>query len=212
MGFIDSASTVTVTAKLTDAGKKKLYESIESDSSGFITKFAVGDSDSNYGAIDLGSGPLDTGHVPEVSDFKPSIRSHALYQGTFRPGIPVVLVNDEYGSDNGVTTSLSIGANEQVQLAFELKTEWPKNEAFSEIYKVDLQNPGNISESQLNSLFTVVSNVMVGSVFQFNGNATAEELLLLIGADGSGNSTTIPIRIIGKTTNAKIIFNIELVQ
>ena len=213
MAFISGTSTVTVSAKLTDMGKKKLYESIENNSSGFVTKFAIGDSDANYANIAAGGSSLAAGHVPEVGDFKPSIRSYALYQGVYRPGFPVVLVNDEYGTDDGITRSLSIGANEQVNFAYNLKSEWPKNEQFSEFYHVTMQNPGNITNEALYRLFTSVGPLTNGQyAFQFNGGASDQELETLIGTSGSGNSTVIPIKIVGKTTHAQIMYNIRLVQ
>lgn len=214
MGFIDSGTTVTVQAKLTDAGKKKLYESIESNSSGFITKFAIGDSDANYKAIDAGGDTLATGHVPEASGFKPTMRSFVLHQGTYRPAVPVVLVGGEYGSDNGITTSLSIGGNKQVQISLEPTTEWPKNEPFEETYKMEVQNPGNLSESQLNRFFTVVSSSIVGNVFQFNGGLNISELAMLLGAYGQnvGNETIVPVKVIGTITNATVMYNIRLIK
>jgi len=211
MGFISSATTVSVEAKLTDAGKRKLYESIENNSSGFVSKFTIGDSDTNYAAVDAGAGPLDTGHVPEASDFKPEIRSFALYEGVYRPGIPVILVNDTYGSDNGVTASMSIGVNEQIQMPFTLKTEWPKNENFDEFYSVVISEPTSLAGLTFQSLFMVVSSPMTGNIFQFNGGATAQELINLLGADHLGSST-IPIKIIGRTTHAQVVFNIEIIQ
>ena len=45
MGFISSSSTVTVKAKLTAAGRKKLFDSLETLNEQFITKFSLGDSD-----------------------------------------------------------------------------------------------------------------------------------------------------------------------
>lgn len=213
MGFIQSASTVTVSAKLTAEGKKKLFESIESNSSGFITKFALGDSDANYAAITAGAGTLESGHVPEASDFRPEIRSFALSSGQYRPGIPVLLINGEYGTDDGVHTSISIGANEAVQVRFEVTTEWPKNEAWVEGYKIEVLNPGNLSGDLFDRLFTVVNTSVTGSVFQYNGGiANIEELSQLIGAYGSGGHTTVPVKVTGQKTNAHVIYNIELVQ
>ena len=221
MGFIASSTTVTVQAKLTDAGKKKLYESIETDSSGFITKFAIGDSDANYAAIQASSGTLESGHVPEAGEFKPSIRSYALYEGIYRPGIPVILINDEYGSDAGISRQMSIGANETTSFTFKAATEWPKDEAFSETHRAYIQNPGNISEKTLSRLFTATplttdtdgTAAQTGEwIFQFNGGASDQELLMTIGLASAGNYTTIPIKVIGDITNATIMYNVQLIQ
>ena len=211
MGFISGTSTVTVEAKLTDAGKKKLYESIETNSSGFITKFAVGDSDANYAAVAAGSGSLEAGHVPEASEFKPSIRSFALYKGQYRPGIPVILVDNEYGSDNGIIRQLSIGGNVTTNFLMDIKTEWPKDEAFSEGYSLTIQNPGNLSDEQMRRYFTVAQTTR-GWAFQFNGGLNLQDLTIIMGAFNSGGYTTIPVKIVGRTTNASVMYNIQLVQ
>jgi len=62
MGFITSANTLTLTAKLTPLGRQKLI----STNNGLITSFSLGDSDANYYA----SVPLTTGQVPaEAGDY-----------------------------------------------------------------------------------------------------------------------------------------------
>ena len=213
MGFITSATTVTVQAKLTDKGKKKLYESIESNSSGFITKFALGDSDADYNAIELGANTLESGHVPEVSDFKPSLRSYALYQGQYRPGIPLILVNDEYGTDNGITKQFSIGSNAPTNLSFTVKSEWPKSESFTETYKIEILSSGNLSTAGIMAkLFKLEAQTSGGYQFKFMGSASTEELRALIGVSGSGNNTVVPIRIIGRTTSAIITLKVQLIH
>jgi hypothetical protein len=62
MGFITTANTLTLTAKLTPLGRQKLI----STNNGLITSFSLGDSDANYYA----SIPLTTGQVPaEAGDY-----------------------------------------------------------------------------------------------------------------------------------------------
>jgi len=212
MGFISSSSTITVQAKLTDAGKKKLYDSIENTNSGFITKFAVGDSDANYAAIEAGTSQLLTGHVPEASAFKPSLRSYLLYKGNYRPGVPVILIDNQYGGNNGLTKQLSVGSNIQASVLFSPTTEWPKDEVFTESYKVSIQNPGNISQSSLDRLFTISYQATGQWKFQFNGNISLDDIGILAGAYASGNMTVIPLKILGLITNAYIMYNIQLVQ
>lgn len=56
MGYLPTASTLTLTAKLTPTGRRKL---ILTDNN-LITSFALGDSDANYFAVL----PLTTGQVP----------------------------------------------------------------------------------------------------------------------------------------------------
>jgi len=59
MGFITSANTLTVTAKLTTIGRQKLLV----NSSNLITHFALGDSDANYNV----EYPLTTGEIPSLA-------------------------------------------------------------------------------------------------------------------------------------------------
>ncbi len=56
MGYIQSASTLTLTAKLTPLGRKKLV----SNNNALIKTFSLGDSDANYYATNL----LGSGQVP----------------------------------------------------------------------------------------------------------------------------------------------------
>jgi len=207
MGLINSASTVTVQAFLTDAGKKKLYNSIENNSSGFITKFALGDSDTNYAAIALGSSALASGHVPEACEFKPKLRSSALYQGQYRPGIPALLINEDYGPE--LWTTISIGANLPINLIFNITTEWPKNSTFVEDYKLVLENPGNMTDAAFSSLFTISRQTNGAYSFNFTGNASLDVLQTLIGENQDGE-TTIQVKVIGKTTNQSLYYNIEV--
>lgn len=59
MGFIASADTVTLTAKLTPFGRQQLL----SNSSSIITQFSLGDSDANYTIDDT----LGRGQVPSLA-------------------------------------------------------------------------------------------------------------------------------------------------
>ena len=59
MGFISTANTTSLTAKLTPLGRQLLMSSNNS----LITKFALGDSDANY----IVTGTLTTGQVPVAS-------------------------------------------------------------------------------------------------------------------------------------------------
>lgn len=59
MGFISTATTTTLTAKLTPFGRQKLV----STNNALISTFALGDSDANYNV----SLPLTTGQVPTES-------------------------------------------------------------------------------------------------------------------------------------------------
>jgi len=59
MGFLASASTVTLTAKLTPYGRRQLLL----NSSSIITQFSIGDSDANY----YGDLVLTNGRVPDMA-------------------------------------------------------------------------------------------------------------------------------------------------
>jgi hypothetical protein len=59
MGFIDSATTVTIRARLTDIGRERLL----TNSNTIFSHFVLGDSDANYNT----SENLTTGRVPTNS-------------------------------------------------------------------------------------------------------------------------------------------------
>lgn len=58
MGYLQSASTLTLTAKLTPLGRKKIVSS----NNGLIKTFSLGDSDANYYATNV----LSSGQVPGI--------------------------------------------------------------------------------------------------------------------------------------------------
>jgi len=218
MGFISGTSTVTVQAKLTDAGKKKMYESMQNGNSGFVEKFAIGDSDTNYVAIDAGGSVLQSGHVPEATGFRPTFRSFALYKGMYHPGTPVILIDKDYGGDNGIFRKLSIGginsaSNKQIYILFDVTTEWPKDEPFIETYKFEVQNPGNMTDDVLSKMFTTFYHGSAQkTAFMVTGPLSIDQLSLIYGESGSGNGTTVPVKITGLVSNAQITYNIMLVQ
>ena len=64
MGLVSTANTITITAKLTKAGRERLIE----DSNTIISHFILGDSDANYKTNQtLGTGliPVDSGDLGE---------------------------------------------------------------------------------------------------------------------------------------------------
>lgn len=210
MGFIGSATTVNVTAVLTHAGKQKLYDSIEGGTNArFITQFALGDSDANYAAIDAGTPRLTSGNVPEVSEFIPSPRSFALYQGKYRPGFPVLLVNGAPGPE--VFTTMSIGNNVPTSTQFKLTSEWPKNTAIEEGYHTVVQYPTNLPSISFRTMFSLTNNGAGLYTFTFNGNISEHDLLTLIGKYRMG-STTIPIKAGGFNTQQFVTYYIEVTQ
>ena len=62
MGFNNTSSTITVTARLTAAGRQRLL----SESSSILSHFIIGDTDANYQT----SGILTTGEIPSTSGNK----------------------------------------------------------------------------------------------------------------------------------------------
>jgi len=75
MGFIASAQTVTITAKLTPFGRQQLL----TNSSSIITQFSLGDSDANY----YGTATLERGKVPSLAGEVGSnnLFSNGVYSG-----------------------------------------------------------------------------------------------------------------------------------
>jgi len=212
MGFISSSSTITVQAKLTDAGKKKLYDSIEQGGFGFISKFALGDSDSDYAAIDAGVPALESGYVPEVSGFKPSLRSYVMYKGVRNPEVAMILINNEYGTNNGVSRDISIATNLPVSFEMNIKTEWPKDTIYQENYIVEIENTGNLTPETLARFFSI-ANIGQKWLFGFLGGLSPQDMVTLIGSTfTTANGTIIPIKITGRSSGAIGMYNIRITR
>jgi len=213
MGFIPSGSTVSVTAYLTDKGREKLYNSIESNSSGFITKFTLGDSDTQYSIIDsVGAGILSTGQVPEASEFKPGIRSNILYKGRFRPGKPVILIEDQVPVAGDVWKTIAVGGPEAMSFTFTIRTEWPKNTPYAEQYRVEMTpDGGQITQKEFNSLFSITP--IGGAQYRFNflGTNDGVQFEKLFGINYNG-FTTVSTVITGKDSNIKARFNVNVTK
>jgi hypothetical protein len=85
MGFIASAETITITAKLTPFGRQQLL----TNSSSIITQFSLGDSDANY----FGDLPLDMGSVPSMAG---EIGANELFSNGVYTGVEIkspIIVN-----------------------------------------------------------------------------------------------------------------------
>ena len=125
----------------------------------------------------------------------------------------VLLVEDDYGPD--INMEMSIGRNgtfnEQVNKLFRILTEWPKNTAFSEVYKLTPQVPTNMTEETFRRLFVIPTQGILsrGYAIGFTGNATDDELDMLLGSDRNG-STTIAITARGLTTNQTATIYVEV--
>lgn len=210
MGFISSATTVNVEATLTFAGKKRLYQLIEGDAN-FITRFGLGDSDTNYKVVPV-AGALSSGYIPETGDFKPRMRSKVLWQGTFRPGKPVIFFDGEPGP---VEREFSIGNNAQGRfIEFSMTTQWPTGEDYSETYYVEMQNPTSLSDDAFNRAFSL-NGVGGGTDYTsykltFVGELSINELAQLVGEAGDA-STDIVINVTGKKSNKTVAMNIRLI-
>tara|TARA_R110000796_G_scaffold19237_2_gene57775 strand:+ start:2950 stop:4152 length:1203 start_codon:yes stop_codon:yes gene_type:complete len=75
MGFLASANTITITAKLTPFGRQQLL----TNSSSIITQFSLGDSDANYtGELTLGRGEVPAMAGEIGTDF---LFSNGVYSG-----------------------------------------------------------------------------------------------------------------------------------
>ena len=210
MAFVETGATVVLEAQLTDYGKKKLYESIEGgDVGSFITKFALGDSDTDYLAITNGVDPTTLENIPIPGDFKPSLRSFALYKGTYRPGPPRIFKD---GNEDDLNVEFSIALNKENKMTFNLHTEWPAAEAFPEDYTVELIGPTSIEESRWNELFSYrLINNTDGQTLEvtFHGGLQLHELTYLMGNNADLGSDFYA-RIIGNQSNkyTNILFQI----
>lgn len=109
MGFISSASTITITAKLTPIGRQQLL----TNTSNIITNFTLGDSDANY----LCESPLDMGMVPDLAG---ELGTDQLFSNGLWSGVAVespIIVNDlgatkkqiQVGSSEVVITPKPLG-------------------------------------------------------------------------------------------------------
>lgn len=113
MGFLLSADTVTITAKLTPIGRQRLL----TDGGNIITQFSLGDSDANY----FGSLPLSRGEVPTSSG---EIGFNGAFSNGIHSGVMIkspILVNSigdtkksvNGGSSEVVITTKHIGVKTQ---------------------------------------------------------------------------------------------------
>jgi len=109
MGFIASAATVTITAKLTPFGRQQLL----TNSSSIITQFSLGDSDANY----LGNLSLVRGRVPALAG---EIGTNNLFSNGVYSGVAIktpIVVNTlgdirkpvEAGSSSVIITPKNLG-------------------------------------------------------------------------------------------------------
>lgn len=216
MAFINSASTVTVQAFLTAAGRKKLFDSLEEVNEPFVTKFALGDSDANYGAIDAGFGTLNSGSVPEPGEFKPRVRSFLLQSGMYKPSTAHIVIDGRYGGSEGHYRTFPIGSNVAEQRSYKLETEWPKKSRYEESYSLTFDIAGSNSVAGASSLFAQYFDLTFQNnevIVTFRGGMDLSTLQNIIGADDeTNNGWTFQIRIEGLESQAVTVLDIDFVQ
>jgi hypothetical protein len=209
MGFISSSSTVAVTAVLTEAGKEKLFNSIETTNEPFATKFALGDSDANYEAIAGGFSVLRTGFVPEPSAHFPRIKSFLLSEGTYRPFVPNIKLGGAHQAENFM--NLAVTPNKESILELELRTSWPLGTVYEEAYDISIQPPDAIvGKRSIKDFITVDKTQPQKLIIKFNA-VPAEDIEMLLGDNTNRNATaTVAFKIIGKTSGAVSILYLDL--
>ena len=218
MGFISGTTgTITVQAKLTDYGKEIIHGHIDgynlsdivrlpaNPSGKLITRFALGDSDIDYEAIEAYEGGKPTvGEVPEASAFRPTIRSFVLQEGTFRPGVPIMFVNGSAGPDPlSVPFSVPDAAPGVVEVAsYTVATEWPRNSEYNEVYDLEVLSAegGSITDKLARKAF-IVTWTKPNSVFRVDYHRsalTADERSII---ETVATTSDISIVVNGTTTN-----------
>lgn len=216
MGLVSSGATVTVQAFLTAAGRKKLFDSLETVNEPFVTKFAVGDSDTNYASIEAGYGPLLTGHVPQPGEWKPRIRSFLLAEGSYKPSVAHIVVDGRYGGSEGHYRTFPIGSNTPAQQTFVVETEWPKGTKYPEQYKIEYNLAGISAGLRDLALFSDLFNITIENnsiTIAFRGGADQTILDNIIGPDNeTNNGWTITLRLEGLESQQVTVLSIDFVQ
>lgn len=211
MGFISSASTVTVQAFLTTDGKKKLFDSIDAGESGFASKFSLGDSDIDYRVIENGNPILSGGSVPEASNFKPRMKSYVLSAGKYFPAIPTLLVDGSSGPVFNTYLQLSL-SQDNLSNSFrniQLGTEWPRGTTVSEEYRVEIVYPsGIITEEVFDRLFNVRLNNSTLIISQISP-LDLSDIASFTGVITNGE-VVFSVRIVGETSHAISVLNVIL--
>lgn len=237
MGFIPSGETITVQAYLTETGKKALHDRIlvapffrSAEEAGvgllaagaalgawdfrFITHFGLGDSDTNYNAIENGADVLKSGHVPIAGSFKSKPRSKVLYRGTYRPGIPRMLLNGAILTPFtiiplSITSPIIEPSGDQVwRLRYGIRMEWPKGELFNESLRASASIP-NLSKRHVRSWLETKNDE----------SGDTHELFIQIRLDNHEQYHTLPelvedyqdivVNLEGRKTNKNIQFTIR---
>ncbi len=126
MGFIPSANTLTLSAKLTPIGRKKLV----TNNNSLITTFSLGDSDANYYTVPVlstGQVPSSAGDIGTNSSFSNSttskislksmliVNANGVLQKLVEPTSPTIITEQLLNGVNSVSggnlTQLTINRN-----------------------------------------------------------------------------------------------------
>jgi hypothetical protein len=199
MGFISSANTVSITAKLTLAGRQRLL----TQSNQILTHFVLGDSDANYqtsGLLTTGLVPANSGDLGENGGINDNIDvgvgiKNKLYLSNTQISIKSV----ESGSN--VITNTTVPLGETVvsgnNLTYTIIDKNDKTSSFTNYFE-SLRLP--ILESKKN-LFTGTTSTKGGWLdTAFSGLAANKVLMVVINNDSYGElidgktiKTTLPI-------------------
>ena len=199
MGFISSANTVSITAKLTLAGRQRLL----TQSNQILTHFVIGDSDANYqtsgilgsGLVPSNSGDLgENGGVNDNIDVGVGIKNKLYLSNT-----QITIKSVESGSN--VITNTTVPLGETVvsgdNLTYTVIDKNDKTSSFTNYFE-SLRLP--ILESKKN-LFTGTTSTKGGWLdTAFSGLATNKVLMVVANNDSYGElidgktiKTTLPI-------------------
>ena len=199
MGFISSATTVSITAKLTLAGRQRLL----TQSNQILTHFVLGDSDANYqtsGLLTTGTVPSNSGNLGENGGVNDNIDvgvglKNKLYLDNTQINIKPV----ESGSNVVTNTTVPLGETvvSGTNLTYTLLDKNDGSSSFTNYFE-SLRLP--ILESKKN-LFTGTTSTKGGWLdTAFSGLAADRVLMLSIDTDSYGElidgksiKTTLPI-------------------
>ena len=199
MGFISSANTVSITAKLTLAGRQRLL----TQSNQILTHFVLGDSDANYqtsGLLTTGLVPSNSGDLGENGGTNDNIDvGVGIKNKLYLSNTQITIKSVE--SESNVITNTTVPLGETVvsgnNLTYAVIDKNDKTSSFTNYFE-SLRLP--ILESKKN-LFTGTTSTKGGWLdTAFSGLATDKVLMVVINNDSYGElidgktiKTTLPI-------------------
>jgi len=199
MGFISSATTVSITAKLTLAGRQRLL----TQSNQILTHFVLGDSDANYqtrGILSSGLVPANSGDLGENGGINDNIDvGVGIKNKLYLSNTQITIKSVESGSN--VITNTTVPLGETVvsgdNLTYTVIDKNDKTSSFTNYFE-SLRLP--ILESKKN-LFTGTTSTKGGWLdTAFSGLATDKVLMVVVDNDSYGElidgktiKTTLPI-------------------